>query len=764
MIHRRPKVLHLRASNFVGGPERQLLRYAERDQDGPAELLFGVYVGREEGREFRDAIASRGAEVVSLPVESLTSSVRSMARMLRERQIDLVCAHGYKADIVSLIAGRAVGVSVACFLRGWTKENRRVQLYEALDRFSLRFAKRIVCLSSSQAIRLSAETSLAANIRIVNNAIDASCVNPAAKGAAREKLRGRFGLPEKCTIIATGGRLSPEKGVEDFVNAAVLIKRAVADTRFLIFGSGPLQLKLERKVIELGLEGEVTIAGFERDLRSLLPGVDLLVNPSHAEEMPNIVLEGMAEGIPVVATAVGGVEEISGPQNGVRLVPPGQPSAQAAAVIDLLRRPEKARALAQAGHDRVVQAYSVDAQKGQYHALYEELFPNFHAPASNAAPQSTAIAESANLTGAGLASERKRPFLSIVLPVRNEQAHVGAVLAQLEEQEYPRDRFEVMVAIGSSTDKTIDVVEEFRKRTRLSVRILDNPLQLSSAGRNIGARNACGDFVIFVDGHCQILSKKLLSDAASLFEKTEADCLCRPQPLTATDNSLFQNVVARVRASRLGHGTDSTIYSTEQEGLVNPSSAGAMYRRTVFERIGFYDESFDACEDVEFNHRVWKAGLRSYISPKLKVVYHPRSNIRLLGRQMMRYGRGRFRLIQKHRDAFSFGQIIPAALFLWLTFGGIGALIWRPFFIAFALSIGAYAAVVLGFSVGLGIRYGFRHVLIAPSTYLAIHLGLGAGFLAEALSLRGASRSEAQPMPKNSMKSGSLEPPFSVET
>jgi succinoglycan biosynthesis protein ExoA len=359
------------------------------------------------------------------------------------------------------------------------------------------------------------------------------------------------------------------------------------------------------------------------------------------------------------------------------------------------------------------------------------------------------------LAETGLRAEGKRPFLSVVLPVRNEEAHVGAVLAQLEAQDYPRDRFEVIVAVGTSTDRSVQVVEAFRQRTAMSLRQFDNPMQLSSAGRNIGARNACGDYVIFIDGHCAIPSKTLLSDVASLFQETGADCLCRPQPLTGIGNSPLQSVIAHVRASRLGHGLDSTIYSTK-EGPVNPSSAGAMYRKSVFDHVGYYDERFDACEDVELNHRAFKAGLSSYISPKLTVVYQPRRDLRSLWRQMTRYGRGRFRLIQKHHDAFSFGQLIPSGLLLWLLFGGIASLFWRPFLVAFAPCVAAYAVVLLGFSIGLGVRYGLRHALFAPFTYLTIHLGLGAGFLMEGLRLGHPTRSEKQAIPRTSVESKSL--------
>jgi len=257
----------------------------------------------------------------------------------------------------------------------------------------------------------------------------------------------------------------------------------------------------------------------------------------------------------------------------------------------------------------------------------------------------------------------------------------------------------------------------------------------------------------------------LLRDTATTFKKTGADCLCRPQPLKMFGNNLFQKVVAHARATPLGHGTDSTIYDMAHEGPVNPSSAGAIYRRTVFERVGDYDENFDACEDVEFNYRVFKAGLNSYISPRLAIEYQPRASLSALWRQMMRYGSGRYRLIEKHRDAFSVGQIVPAAVLLWLVFGGIASVFSRPFSMAFGLSLAFYAAVVLYYSVGLGVRHGFRHLVLGPFVYLTIHLGLGAGFLSEAFRRGRNSRpSEAKTSSTSSGKPSSLKPPFSVQT
>jgi glycosyltransferase involved in cell wall biosynthesis len=326
-----------------------------------------------------------------------------------------------------------------------------------------------------------------------------------------------------------------------------------------------------------------------------------------------------------------------------------------------------------------------------------------------------------------------------VIPVRNEEAHIGHMLSALVAQEYPASQFEILVVDGNSTDRTVDVVHEFGKKTTVDVRSLGNPVQLSSAGRNVGARAARGEFVFFIDGHCEIPSRTMLRHAVDLFHKYNADCLCRPQPLTSAGNTLFQDVLAHARATVLGHGRDSTIFSLDQEGPVNPMSAGALYRRSVFDRIGYYDESFDACEDVEFNYRVANAGLISIISPKLTVLYRPRTGLRPLARQLIRYGRGRFRLMRKHSSAFSISQAIPAALLVWLLVGGMFSLTSKTVMWLFLISLVPWALAILAFSAGLAWRYGWRHFFLAPPIYATIHLALGAGFMQE-LAAQGERR------------------------
>src|SRR5262249_36762545 len=163
-------------------------------------------------------------------------------------------------------------------------------------------------------------------------------------------------------------------------------------------------------------------------------------------------------------------------------------------------------------------------------------------------------------------------------------------------------------------------------------------------GRNQAICAARGDILVLVDGHCQLANHGYLRDIADAFARSDADCLGRPQSLEVFGATTLQHAIAAARSSRLGHHPASFIYSGV-ERFVPPQSVAVAYRRSVFETVGLFDETFDACEDVEFNHRVAQAGLSCFFTPRIGVRYYPRASLAGLFRQMARYGRGRVRLL-----------------------------------------------------------------------------------------------------------------------
>lgn len=330
------------------------------------------------------------------------------------------------------------------------------------------------------------------------------------------------------------------------------------------------------------------------------------------------------------------------------------------------------------------------------------------------------------------------PFITIVMPVRNEERFITDTLQQLLVQDYPADRFEVIVADGMSDDATRQIVTNIAMQ-HPQVRLLDNPRQRSSAGRNIGFKNGKGDIFLVVDGHCFIPDNQLLKNTVSCLEKSGADCLGRPQPLDPPGLTEFQKAVALARASKLGHGGDSLIFG-EYEGFASPVSNGATYRKYVFEKAGYLDEAFDACEDVEFNYRVEQAGFTCYTSPGLTIRYYPRENLQGLMRQMTRYGSGRRRFTKKHPKALTLNQLIPAGfvtgLFFLFIIGGLATLIdtLRLPLLFMSAFYGFYAVLLTVESVRIAAKNGWQYLRWLPLIIVTIHFGLGWGFVRQAFS------------------------------
>ncbi len=331
------------------------------------------------------------------------------------------------------------------------------------------------------------------------------------------------------------------------------------------------------------------------------------------------------------------------------------------------------------------------------------------------------------------------PFITVVVPARNEEPFIEATLRALVRQHYPADRFEVIVADGQSHDDTVGVVRRLQDEFA-NLRLLYNPRRLASAARNLGVRHARGEYVLVIDGHCELRRRDYLRQLVAVFEKYGVESVGRPQPLDVTGASPVQRAIALARASRLGHNPGSFIY-TDEGGFVPPQSVAVAYRRDVFERVGAFDEAFDACEDVEFNHRLHQAGGRCYFAPQLAVHYHPRASLGGLIYQMLRYGRGRARLLLKHPNTFSVPALVPA-LFL-LGLGGSFALgLASPLFAGvFCLTALTYALTLLFAGLILAAQGRVPELApLFPAVLLSIHVGAGWGVLAElvpALAHRG---------------------------
>jgi succinoglycan biosynthesis protein ExoA len=319
--------------------------------------------------------------------------------------------------------------------------------------------------------------------------------------------------------------------------------------------------------------------------------------------------------------------------------------------------------------------------------------------------------------------------VSVIVPVRNEARSVEHTLRSLLTQDFPPDRFEVLVADGASTDETVPVVRRLQAEFP-NLKLVFNAGRFSSAGRNTALRHATKDVAVVVDGHCHVPDRGYLRNLVAAFEASGADSLGRPQPLDSANPTAFQRAVAVSRSSRLGHNPESDIFSDEAK-FVPPQSTAVAYTRAVFHRIGLFDQAFDACEDVEFNHRVHAAGLTCYFSPSVKVAYHPRGNLPALFYQLARYGMGRARLAFKHPRSLSLPALVPPLWVLWVVLGGPLGLFVPYLGRAWVGSVLLYLAVLVGASVALSRGQPRGVGRRVPLVFLGIHCGFAWGFLKE---------------------------------
>ena len=365
-------IVHLTASTFYGGPERQILglSHALADEDKTTVLTFS-----EDGRcRFFLAEAKRQeveATAVAHDTPRLREAVADVTAHVERCKADVLLCHGYKADLLGRLAARRAGVPVVSVSRGWTAESWRIRLYEAIDRVHLRWMDQIVCVSEAQAQKARRTGAPRQRVRVIHNAVDPERFYD-LDALYRAKMLRYFRTPPR-RIVGAAGRLSPEKGFSVLIAAAQHVVRRDPSVGFLVFGEGACRARLLRQIAQAGLSRSFILGGFRPDLDRFLPFFDLLALPSYTEGMPNVVLEAFAAGVPVVSTAVGGAPEVV--EHGVNgfLVKPGDAEAMADRIGEALASEDRLRDMGLQGRQRVHDEFTFAAQARGYRRLFAEL-------------------------------------------------------------------------------------------------------------------------------------------------------------------------------------------------------------------------------------------------------------------------------------------------------------------------------------------------------------------------------------------------------
>lgn len=363
------RIAHLIASDFAGGPEKQILTLGRRLRDEGWWILIGSFRENRPRVELLENAEQQGFPTFQVDTRSPfdPSAIRQVRAQLREHDVDVLVSHGYKANVVGRLATVGMKTRPVATVRGFTAATWRVVLYEKLERLFLRTFPLVLTVSEGTRDVLRRHGLSGPRYRVLHNSVDCGI------RAEALDLRTEYGLPDDAQVIVAAGRLSPEKGHRYLVDAMDRVRRGNDRAYCLVFGEGQMRPSLETQIRELGLETRVQLLGFRRDVLRCLASADVVVNPSLSEGLPNVVLEAMSQSTAVVATEVGGVGELLEDRRSGWLVEAGRADLLADALVEALEDDENRSAVATEGRRTAVEKFSFEHQAHRFQEYCREL-------------------------------------------------------------------------------------------------------------------------------------------------------------------------------------------------------------------------------------------------------------------------------------------------------------------------------------------------------------------------------------------------------
>jgi glycosyltransferase involved in cell wall biosynthesis len=288
--------------------------------------------------EFVAAAREQGLEVEVIPERRRfdMSVIPALRRVVESRGSNLILTNSVKSHFLVWRSGLWRKLPWVAFHHGYTDTDRKMRLYNRVDRWSLPHADRLVTVCHAFAEELASSTSVPIDrISVQHNSIRRQ---PPVNTADAAALRTRLGIYESERVVLSVGRLSREKAHLDLIEGFKRLREnnPAISLRLIIVGDGPELSRLEAAAASVDIRELVTFTGQVSDVHPFYAMADVFVLPSRSEGSPNVLLEAMAASVPVVATAVGGVPEMVVANESALLVPSNDPPALAAAISRIL--------------------------------------------------------------------------------------------------------------------------------------------------------------------------------------------------------------------------------------------------------------------------------------------------------------------------------------------------------------------------------------------------------------------------------------------
>ncbi len=360
----------------VTGPAKNLIRFAQENRHLVDIRIFTFVRGNQAAstvtNPFIDAARKADLQVQVIPEKRRfdLGVLAQLKQLFADHRPEVVQTHSVKSHFLLALLGSPR--PWIAFHHGYTDENLKMRVYNALDRYNLRRSDRVVTVCQAFVPQLERCGVPRDRVSILHNSIDPSW-GPSPDEV--EELCTSLRLAPGVVRILSIGRLSKEKGHPTLIKAVAEVKRRRPDLVFevLLAGDGPLFASLKELAKAEALESTIRFVGQVRNARPFYGVADVMVLPSLSEGSPNVVLEAMAARLPMVATRVGGVPEIVRDRETALLVPPGNAGAMAAALLELIDSGELRLRIATQAHDHLVAEFTPAQYDARLMAVYQQV-------------------------------------------------------------------------------------------------------------------------------------------------------------------------------------------------------------------------------------------------------------------------------------------------------------------------------------------------------------------------------------------------------
>jgi len=320
------------------------------------------------------------------------------------------------------------------------------------------------------------------------------------------------------------------------------------------------------------------------------------------------------------------------------------------------------------------------------------------------------------------------PFISAIVPCRNENKFLRSCLDSIVNNDYPKDMLEVLVVDGMSEDGTRKILRDYSQKYP-QIRTLDNFRKITPCALNIGIKEAKGDIIIRMDAHASY-AKDYISNCLKYLNVYSADNVGGNMVTLSHGEGVIAKCIARALSSLFGVGTSRFRTGVKEPKIVD-TVFGGCYRKEIFQKVGYFNERLPRGQDMEFNLRLKKAGLKTLLVPEIISYYYVDADLRSFIRH--NFKNGKWAILP-----FKYSNIIPVSLRHLVPLGFILALItafisglFLPYFFGAFLFISlGYALTNLLFSIIIALKEkDLRYALVMPMMFFLLHIPYAIGSL-----------------------------------